>query len=114
MLHRQYRRSDGVWNLVLRDRSQIQIGVIAVALVGCQKLAAGGLAKRAFNSCEIAAADILNLVAASKDGTRGRIPGKSYCRTEVVQVARIRLQVRVLRVRPNEDQLACIRPGTWR
>ena len=75
--------------MVLRDRSQIQIRARAVALVGHQILGPGSLTKRAFDSVEIAAANVLNLVPAPNHSVRSRIPGKTHCRTEVVQVARI-------------------------
>src|SRR5262249_31735030 len=89
LLHREDRRTDRIRNLVLRHRSQIQIGVSVVALVDRQKLAAGSLPKSAFGPVEMAAANVLNLVAAAKHGVRGRIPGEAYRWTEVVQVARI-------------------------
>ncbi len=80
LLDRQNRRSNGVRNLVLRDRSQIQIRVSAVALVDRQKLAAGSLTKRAFDPVEIAAANVLDLVAAPNHSVRGRIPGEAHRR----------------------------------
>src|SRR5262249_3634532 len=114
LLHRQDRRSDGVRNLVLRDRSQIQIRARAVTLVGHQILAAGSLTKRAFDPVEIAAANVLNLVPAPNHSVRSRIPGKTYGRTEVIQVAWIGSEARVRRIGANEDDLACVRPGTGR
>src|SRR5262249_42553828 len=86
----------------------------AVALVGHQILGAGSLAKRAFNPVEIPAADVLNLVAAPNHSVRSRIPGKTYGRTEVVQVAWIGSEARVRRIGANEDDLACVRPSTGR
>src|SRR5262249_17933001 len=114
LLHRQNRRSDGIRNLVLRDRSQIQIRMSAIALVGRYKFTAGRLAQNTLDAIEVSPANILNLVAAPKQGVGSCIPRESYRGTEVIQVARIRPQPRVRRVRSNEDQLACVRASTGR
>src|SRR5262249_59879680 len=93
-------------------RSKMRAG--AVPLVGHKILVAGSLTKRAFDPVEIAAANVLILVPAPNHSVRSRIPGKTYGRTEVIQVAWIGSEARVRRIGANENDLACVRPSTGR